>query len=169
MQPAFVAALEPVRQQDGGAGEPFEEVLPVNRMAIAILALIGILISVYMSAYHFGMMGAIVCGTGGCETVQNSPWAKFMGVPVPLIGLAGYGALFVAALLGVQSRLADGRAIPAVLLGGATIGLLFSAYLTWLEAVVIHAWCRWCIGSAVLAVLIFLFALPEIRRLRESA
>jgi hypothetical protein len=54
-----------------------------------------------------------------------------------------------------------------VLAGGATIGLLFSAYLTYLEAFVIHAWCRWCIASAVLAVLIFIFTLPEFRRLRS--
>ena len=139
-----------------------------NRMALALLALIGLLIGVYMSAYKFGLIGTIACGTGGCNTVQNSPWAVFAGVPVPVIGLLGYGALFATALLGLQPRFEDDRRISIVLLAGATIGLVFSAYLTYLEAAVIHAWCRWCIASAVLAVLIFLFALPELQRLRPQ-
>jgi uncharacterized membrane protein len=128
-----------------------------------------VLISLYMTAYKYGIMGQIACGTGGCETVQHSPWAVLFGVPVPLIGLAGYGVLLLVALLGVESPWSRHRAIPLLLAGGATLGLLFSAYLTYLEAFVIHAWCRWCIASAVLAVLIFVFALPEFRRLGRSA
>lgn len=139
-----------------------------NRMGIAVLALVGVLISVYMSAYHFGLLGTIACGTGGCETVQNSPWAKFVGVPVPLIGLFGYGAMVVLSMLGLQERFEDDRRIAILLLAGACIGLAFSAYLTWLEARVIHAWCRWCIGSAILATLIFLFTVPEAGRLRST-
>src|SRR5690606_33436590 len=75
---------------------------PVHRMVAAVLALVGVLISVYMMLYHLGMIGSILCGTGGCETVQNSPWASFFGVPVPLIGLVGYGIMFAVALLGIQ-------------------------------------------------------------------
>ena len=136
-------------------------------MGIAVLALVGVLISVYMSAYHFGWLGSIVCGTGGCERVQNSPWANFAGVPVPVIGMLGYGALLVLAILGNQERFEGDRRIPLLLVLGATIGVVFSAYLTYLEAAVIHAWCRWCIVSAILATLIFLFTMPEVGRLRS--
>jgi uncharacterized membrane protein len=153
---------------DAPAERESPQVDVLNRMAIAVLALVGVLISLYMSAYKFGALGDIVCGTGGCSTVQDSPWANFMGVPVPLIGLAGYGALMAAAMLGVQPGFVHRRSVSLVLFGGASIGLLFSAYLTYLEAFVIHAWCRWCIGSAVLAVLIFIVALPELRRLRSA-
>jgi uncharacterized membrane protein len=139
-----------------------------NRMFIAVLALIGVLISTYMSAYKFGLLGEIACGSGGCRMVQNSPWSVFYGIPVPVIGLLGYTAMLVAALAGVQSFV-HSRMVPLVITGGAVIGLAFTAYLTYLEAFVIHAWCRWCIASAVLAVLIFLFALPEFRRLRRTA
>lgn len=140
----------------------------LNRMGLALLALIGLLISAYMSAYKFGFLGTILCGTGGCETVQNSPWAVFMGIPVPVLGLVGYGGLMVLALLGMQPRFVEDRRISMLLVLGATIGLMFSAYLTYLEAAVIHAWCRWCIISAVLATLIFLLALPEIGNLRQG-
>ena len=141
---------------------------PLNRMMLAVLALFGVLISIYMLLYHVGMIGSIVCGTGGCETVQNSPWSSFLGIPVPLIGLLGYAALLATALLGLQPRLIGDRRIALVLLAGALIAFAFSAYLTWLEAFVIHAWCRWCIASAVLALLLVLAALPEYARMRGS-
>jgi uncharacterized membrane protein len=137
-------------------------------MAVALLALVGVLIASYMSAYKFGLLGSIVCGTGGCETVQNSPWSVFMGVPVPVIGLAGYGLLLLTSILGLQPRFEDDRRVSMVLIAGATIGLAFSTYLSWLEAAVIHAWCRWCIVSAILATLIFVFTLPEFRRIRSQ-
>lgn len=140
----------------------------LNRMGIALLALAGVLVSVYMTAYKLGLVGSLVCGAGGCETVQNSPWAVFMGVPVPYIGLIGYGALFVIALLGIQPRLEDDRRIPLLLIAAAVTGAAFSAYLTYLEASVIHAWCRWCIVSAILAGLILVLALPEFRRVRPE-
>lgn len=135
-------------------------------MGIALFALIGVLISAYMTAYKLGMIGTIACGAGGCETVQNSPWAVFLGVPVPIIGLIGYGVLVVAALLGLQPRFAEDRRIALLLITAAVIGALFSAYLTYLEASVIHAWCRWCIISAILAALILMSALFELNRLR---
>lgn len=156
-------AVDAERSEDVGAFST------LNRMVIAVLALVGVLISVYMSAYAFGLLGDIACGAGGCQIVQNSPWARFMGVPVPVIGLMGYGMLLAAAMLGVQPAFVRSRTVPLVLAGGATIGLLFTAYLTYLEAFVIHAWCRWCIGSAILALLIFACAVPEFRRMGRSS
>lgn len=137
-------------------------------MGIAVLALIGLLIAGYMSAYKLGLLGVIACGTGECERVQHSPWAVFLGIPVPYLGFLGYGLLLGGALLGLQPGLESDRRIAAVLLAGALIGFAFSAYLTYLEAAVIHAWCRWCIGSAVVATLVLLFAIPEVGRLRRS-
>ena len=140
-----------------------------NRMAMALLALVGLLISVYMAAYKFGYIGSLACGTGSCEIVQNSPQSVMFGVPVPVLGLIGYGALLITALVGVQPAFEDRRWVGGILLAGATGGLIFSAYLSWLEQFTIHAWCRWCIASAVVAVLLFIFALPELSRMRRSA
>jgi uncharacterized membrane protein len=141
---------------------------PTNRMVIAILALIGVLISVYLTLHKFGVIGTLVCGTGSCETVQASKWAVFMGVPVPLLGLAGYLTLLIIALIGLQPR-PDDRRIPFVLFVLADAAFMFTLYLTYLEAFVIHAWCRWCIVSAILITLIWLAALFEIPRLRKPA
>ena len=62
-----------------------------------------------------------------------------------------------------------GHSVRIALIVTATGAFLFSVYLSALEQFVIHAWCRWCIGSAAIATLIFLFTLPEFRRLRRTA
>ena len=52
---------------------------------------------------------------------------------------------------------------------GDFLGVLFSGYLTYLEAAVIHAWCRWCVVSAVLVTVIFVTALAGWRRMHHRA
>ena len=138
-----------------------------SRMVVAVLALIGTFIAAYLLLYKIGAFGTIACGDGGCETVQSSPWAYFLGVPVAAWGLLGYLAIFVTAFLGTHPRFADGRWVPAALLGLTGLAFLFSIYLSVLEEFVIHAWCRWCIASAVVSTLAFGFSLPEIRTLRR--
>lgn len=157
-------------ERPGEAVEPQDDAAPpLNRMFVAVLALVGVLISTYMLLYHLGLIGTIACGTGGCQTVQNSPWASFLTVPVPLIGLLGYGLLFGTALLGTSDSFYTDRRIAVVLVTGALVGVGFSLYLTYLEMYVIHAWCRWCIASAIIAGLLFVAVIPEFARMRRSA
>ena len=63
--------------------------------------------------------------------------------------------------------LAGSRAIAFLLFAGALLGVLFSAYLTYLEAMVIQAWCRYCVASAILITVIFVATLPEVKRIRD--
>lgn len=156
--------------QVSGAATAVDEAVAapsVNRMAIALLALVGIVIAIYMSLYKLGVMPTVACGTGSCEVVQNSPWAVFAGIPVPFIGVVGYGSIFLLAMAGIRPRYAPDPRIAAALLVLSFTAVVFSTWLSYVEAVLIEAWCRWCIGSAVIASLLFLFALPEIPRLRS--
>jgi uncharacterized membrane protein len=43
-------------------------------------------------------------------------------------------------------------------------GVLFSGWLTYLELFVIHAICRWCVVSAVIALVLFVLALWDWKR-----
>ncbi|HEX7118691.1 MAG TPA: vitamin K epoxide reductase family protein [Longimicrobiales bacterium] len=144
--------------------EPGVGAAPVNRMAIAVLSLVGVFISTYLLLHKLGVVGTLVCGTGSCETVQASPWAVFLGVPVPAWGVAGYGVLLAASFAGLRPALWGSRRLGLLLvvLGAGAFG--FSAYLTAIEAFVIHAWCRWCVASAVVATLVFIFSLGEVVR-----
>lgn len=149
--------------------EEFTESPPVNRMAIATLALIGVLMSVYLTLHKYGFIGTLACGTGSCDTVQTSPWAVLMGVPVPLMGVFGYLVLMVIAIAGIQPQHANNKKIGILLFVLAEIALVFTIYLTYLEAFVIHAWCRWCLGSAALVLLIWIFSIPELLKLRRAS
>jgi uncharacterized membrane protein len=139
------------------------------RMGIAVLSLLGLFIAIYMYLYKIGAIGALACGSGGCETVQLSPQARFLGVEVALIGVIGYATIFAVAMAGLQPRF-SAAAWPGRLLFLLSAGaVLFTAYLTWLELFVIHAICRWCVGSAVVILLIFVLSLRDRRRPVASA
>lgn len=140
-----------------------------NRMVVATAALVGAFVAAYLLLYEIGTFGAIACGDAGCETVQNSPWAYFLGVPVAGWGLVGYLATFAVAFVGTQPRFADRRWVSIALIALTGGAFLFSIYLSALEEFVIHAWCQWCIVSAILATLMFGFSLPEIRKIRRVA
>jgi uncharacterized membrane protein len=142
--------------------------IPTSRMLVAVVALAGAMISGYMLLYKLGVITSLACGTGACESVQASPWSDFLGVPVPLWGVVGYGLIFVTALIGIQPAYATDRRIAILLVAACTYAFAFSLYLTWIEAVRIRAWCRWCVGSAIVATLLFLLALPELNRIRRG-
>jgi len=132
------------------------------RMAAALLSLAGFFVSLYLYLYKIGRIGTLACGTGGCETVQTSPFSRFLGLEVALYGVVGYLVLLVLSMdmlrrpvAGISSRLLR-------ILSG--VGLAFTIYLTYLELFVIKAICRWCVGSAVIITLIFIVALLDWRR-----
>jgi uncharacterized membrane protein len=141
------------------------------RMGAALLSLLGLFISAYLYLYKIGRIGTLACGTGGCETVQASQWSRIAGVEVALIGVVGYAALLLVSLAALQPALV-GRRWPAALLAMlAAAGFAFTAYLTYLELFVIHAVCRWCMGSAAIIMAILAAALLELRHLsgRQAA
>ncbi len=140
---------------------------PVNRMVVAVLSLIGVFLAFYLVAYNLGWTPPIPCGSGACGVVQSSQYAWVGPIPVSAIGLGGYLALLVLSILGLRPSAASSRAIPFLLFAGALVGVLFSAYLTYLEAMVIQAWCRYCVASAILITLVFVATLPELKRLRS--
>ena len=127
------------------------------RAAIAALALVGAAVAAYLVyARYSGTQ--LACTTGGCETVQHSRYAKAAGIPVAVLGLAAYLAVFVTALSTRVEAAAIGAAIVLA-------GLVFGIYLIVVQVAVIEAICQWClISDAVLALL----ALASAERLRRT-
>jgi uncharacterized membrane protein len=127
------------------------------RAALAVIALAGGLVSAYLTWAHLsGAVPVCVGGAGGCETVQTSRYSEIVGVPVAALGLVAYAAMLACAVL------RDGR---AAVLGVfvALVGVLFSAYLTYLELFVIRAICQWCVASAGLVVAYLVLAAVRLR------
>ena len=133
-------------------------------LAILVVAILGFLDAGYLTYEHYAGLKGLLCigGHGGhssCQTVQSSTWSKLDGIPVAVLGLIGYFVL----LLSLRIRGDLGRAIG---FGTALIGFGFSGYLTFREAHSIHAYCEWCVGSAVLMTV--LMVLTGIRFLRAT-
>jgi uncharacterized membrane protein len=118
------------------------------RQLIAVTALLGLAIAAYLTYVHYAELEPICAGgTGGCEKVQSSSYAELAGVPVAVLGLAGYALILVS--LRIPS---DGGRLAGTLL--ALVGFGFSAYLTWIEVFELDAICQWCAASAVLMTIL---------------
>jgi uncharacterized membrane protein len=137
-------------------------------MIVAALALAGIFISLYLTLYKIGVIGELSCSIGSCETVNTSKWATFLGLPVAAWGLFFYIDVFAVALIGTLPRFENEPLISVVLTAEAAVGVLFSAWLTYLELGVIHAICIWCVTSAVVVTLIFLTSILDLREMRSA-
>jgi uncharacterized membrane protein len=130
------------------------------RAAILALSALGIALAAYLTYVHYADLKPFcVSGSGGCEKVQSSGPSRLAGIPVALLGLIGYTAIFATAL----ARTEAARTASALL---ALSGFGFSAYLTYQELVVIDAVCQWCVASAILMTA--LAALTTVRLLADD-
>lgn len=124
------------------------------RLLIASLALAGIVVSVLALRVHYMDPAATppcaVTERFDCGAVNHSRFAVFPPrafdedaksgkphIPVAIIGIAGYGVMFVLALLG--------RFWAVLQL--AEIGFGAACFLTYLEAYVLEKWCIYCLYS----------------------
>jgi uncharacterized membrane protein len=131
-----------------------------RRQAIALLALVGFCIALYLWFYKIGIIGKLQCGSGSCEYVQTSRYGALFGVPVAFYGVVGYAVIFAVAIAGLQpAQLARRWPTTALALLSAG-GVLFTLYLTGIELFVLHAICRWCVGSALVITAIAAIAVP---------
>ncbi len=138
-------------------------------LAIALLSLVGLGVSAYLAYAYLGE-ASVAClgGSSDCDAVAASPYAWLGPIPIPLLGLAAYAATLLLSAL--WHRLGEtGRETASLLIFGASlVGVLFSAYLTFLEFFVIHALCNWCIVSAVIMLLLFAVSCLDIARRRPA-
>ena len=125
------------------------------RIASAVLASLGAAISAYI-LYVRETEGSLVCSTGGCETVQSSDYAEIVGIPVAVLGLAGYVGIFATALFPSEVARVTGA-------GLALGGLAFSVYLIFVQVFAIGAFCQWCLASDVVMALLAAAALARLR------
>ena len=140
-----------------------------RRMWMALVSLAGLFLGAYLTLYKFGIIGTLACGVSSCETVQTSRWSVFLGIPVATWGAGFYAVMLALVLAGLQPRFAESRPLATTMLALTAWGVVFTAWLNYLEAFVIHAWCEWCLGSAAMVLVLFLLALADWRATRAEA
>jgi uncharacterized membrane protein len=128
---------------------------------VPLISVAGVIVATYL-AFIEATQGTPICGpVGDCGTVQESEYAMIFGVlPVGVLGLAGYVAILIAWLAQQFGPAALKNVSGLAMWGMSIFGVLFSAYLTFLEPFVIGATCMWCITSAVLMILMLWVTTP---------
>lgn len=130
-------------------------------MIAVILALVGLSDSIYLTVHHLTAEPVPCSLVEGCETVLTSAYATIAGIP-----LAGFGALayFAAFALALLAAYGNGKAWLVFGLQAAFMAL-FSAWLIYVQAFYIHAFCQFCLLSAGTSFTLFIiFILSKVFR-----
>lgn len=132
---------------------------------IQLLAIPGLVVAYYLLLFHEGQL-VIVCSGGwddcGAVSGPDAPYSSIGPVPVALIGMTGYALIFMLVWLRDWLPLLD-EYLPEIMVSVTGLALLFSLWLTGLELFVIHAFCRFCVVSAVIILIMFALAVSYLR------
>lgn len=124
-----------------------------NRL-VFIFSLLGLGVASFLF-YEYSLSGPIFCPTGkGCDIVRASPYSSFLGIPIPLMGIAYY--LTMAVLSVVHSHKLPHWLVRKLQFWASAAAVLFGVYLTYLEAFVIGAYCFWCVTSFIISIAVLL-------------
>lgn len=139
---------------------------------IQLLAVPGLLISFYLWLFHNGDLVGVCAPSGwddcGLVSGPDAPFSSVGPVPVAAIGFTGYAVIFGLIWLRDWIAVVEDY-LPEMLVGVTTLALLFTLYLTGLELWVIHAFCRYCIISAIIVAIMFVLSVSYLREVNADA
>jgi uncharacterized membrane protein len=124
-------------------------------LVAAMVAVVGLADSGYLTVKH--LRGDYVRCDTDCSAVLGSKYAEIAGVPLAEIGAVAYFAVFVAAVLAAIG-LRGARNVVALM---AIPMALTSLGLVYLQAFVIHAFCKYCLLSAAACISLAALVLTE--------
>lgn len=135
----------------------------ILRKSAIITSLIGLADSIYLIVLKYSHSESMCLGNGGCATVNASSYSQIYGIPISALGAVGYFAILLVLVYEKKIRLPF--LTPGIILFGMSlVGVLFSAYLTYLEFYIIHAVCPFCVLSAITITIIFVIAIIRLIR-----
>lgn len=124
------------------------------RWVLVVLAVFGMVVSALALREHY-RTDASPCSINerwDCGIVNHSPYAMLFGIPVSVIGIAGY------LLLGVLGFVKAYRLMLVAALGG----LGFALYLAHIESAVLGVWCIYCVISLGIISLVSLLVVGTV-------
>ena len=129
----------------------------------ALVALVGLADAIYLTIHHF-TAEAVPCGEGfDCGAVLNSEYGEIGGVPLAVFGAAAYFTAFSLAILTAFGN----RSLWTLFGGQVSLMLIFTAWLVYLQAFVIEAFCQFCLLSAAVTLGLFtIYLVSKLPRFR---
>ena len=145
---------------------PSEKGLIWTSAVAALVALVGLVDSIYLTVHHYTAEPVPCTLTGGgCEMVLTSSYSQIAGFPVALFGAAAYFVAFSFALLAAFGD----RRMWKLFGVQSTIMALFSAWLIYVQAALIGFFCQFCLLSAATSITLFMiFAVSLLLTRRRS-
>jgi uncharacterized membrane protein len=123
-------------------------------LALILLTFLGLVDTLYLGMKRGKPVPCSI--TSGCEEVLNSRYSTLAGIPISWFGFFFYLAVFSCAAYAVFG---EERALKLVF-WPVLAAFLVSMGLVGVQAFILHAYCQYCLGSAVLVTLI-LVASPK--------
>jgi uncharacterized membrane protein len=124
-------------------------------LVVAMVAVIGLADSGYLTVKH--LRGDYVRCDDDCSAVLGSKYADVAGVPLAAIGAIAYFAVFVAAALAAIGHMGARRVVALIAIPMAVTSL----WLVYLQAFIIHSFCRYCLLSAAACITLAVLVLIE--------
>ena len=130
--------------------------------AVAIVAVAGLADATYLTVQALTGETITCGGSPDCFRVLGSSYAKLGGIPVAIIGALAYFTVFTFATFAAFGLTWAPRFVA--LIAGAMF--LMTLWLLYVQAFLLHAYCRYCLFSAAITFLIagLLIAVPPSRR-----
>ena len=126
---------------------------------IALLSLVGLADSIYLTVQHITGQSVRCTIVSGCSEVLGSPYATVGDVPLALLGAIAYFTVFSLATLAAFGYDFANRPL-AVVVG---LMLLATLWLLYLQAFVIGHFCQFCLVSAAVTILMSVLVLMTLR------
>jgi uncharacterized membrane protein len=136
-----------------------------SKVAIALvtLAIMGLLVSIYMTIYKITSNDNMCIGSKDCSVVNASRYSEIYGIPVAVLGVVGYAAILAILLLERNPGFFNQNG-TMLLFGLSLTGFLFTLYLIFIEVALIKAYCPFCIASQTAMTLIFILSVIRVVR-----
>jgi uncharacterized membrane protein len=128
-----------------------------------LLAALGFVDASYLTWVKLTGSAVACSNVGSCEVVNNSRFSVIQGVPIALFGAGAYLLILILLVLEQGHPRSDENTRMAVF-GLTLVGTLYSAYLTYLELVVLRAICPYCLASAGIMTMLFVLSMARLRR-----
>ena len=116
----------------------------------ALLALVGLCDAIYLTVEHLKGATMRCTITSGCSEVLSSQYATVAGYPLAAFGAVAYFVAFSLATLAAFGY-PGARKLLAVLVA---LMFLFTLRLLYLHAFVLHAYCQYCLLTALVTTLL---------------
>lgn len=116
----------------------------------ALIALVGLAEATYLTVSYLAGETVVCGGSGTCMEVLGSKYARVGSVPISAFGALAYYSAFSCATFAAFAY-ARARILFAIVVAAM---FLFTLWLLFVQAFLLHAFCRYCLFSAAMIFLL---------------